>query len=62
MSGVVVLLSTGEESSKAALERVRPRGPSGVMLGRRRREAAAAAAAAREESSGSSAMRTITYL
>lgn len=61
MSGVVVLLSTGEESSKAALERVRPRGPSGVMLGRRRREAAAAAAA-REESSGSSAMRTITYL
>lgn len=60
MSGVVVLLSTGEESSKAALERVRPRGPSGVMLGRRRREAAAAAA--REESSGSSAMRTITYL
>ncbi len=57
MSGVVVLLSTGEESSRAALERVRPRGPSGVMLGRRRR-GEEAAAVAREESSGSSAMRT----
>jgi hypothetical protein len=57
MSGVVVLLSMGEEGSRAALERVRPRGPSGVMLGRRRR-GEAAAAAAREGSSGSSAMRT----